>query len=46
MENREAMRKYKKQAFQSMKDKYDKVIEVNNEPKLTFDDQQDDLKHL
>ena len=46
MKNREAMRKYKKQAFQSMKEKYDKAIEVNNEPRLNFDDQQDYLKHL
>ena len=29
-----------------MKVNYEKAIEVNNEPKLKVDEQQDDVKHL
>ena len=43
MKNKERMRK---KVFQTMKVKYEKAIEVNNDLKVNVDEQQVDMKHL
>ena len=46
MENKDKIRKNTNQAVHLMKDNYEKSIEVHNEPRRNFDEQQDYIKHL